>query len=337
MELDFSKMGGVIIEEKETDYLAGTIPYEFVCEDFTPYLPLGERQHGVYMDAMHCVTAASIEWLETILNFRLAQGEFSEKQAKELIDLGYVINGRFELSRRFTAKMSGTTIKGNSYQRVLDSMRHDGILPEKDWTWNQDQRTPVFDWDDYYAEIPQALKDKAKVIFNYIDQDSFLYEPVLQNNVLPLAEEELVFLRKEMKQSPLLIASPVCNWNKKPCTPCGKYASQHATLWYNIITNLNILDTYIPYQKELSRDYIICYAYKAVIKVKQTNNNTMKIIGDKRDKKQYAQGADGKLHWLFSTAILESFHNSGVIDKNQIEWRDNLNGLVVGETYAVVI
>lgn len=64
---------------------------------------------------------------------------------------------------------------------------------------------------------------------------------------------------------------------------------------------------------------------------------TMKIIGDKRDKKQYAQGADGKIHWLFSPALLNAFHNDGTIDKNQVEWRDNLDGLVVGETYAVVI
>jgi len=66
-------------------------------------------------------------------------------------------------------------------------------------------------------------------------------------------------------------------------------------------------------------------------------NKTMKIIGDKRDNKQYAQGGDGKLHWLYSTTVLEVLHNSGVVNKNEVEWRDNLEGIEIGETLAVII
>ena len=45
---------GVIIKQQEEDYIAGAIPYEEVCDDWTIYLPKGERQHSIYMDSMAC-------------------------------------------------------------------------------------------------------------------------------------------------------------------------------------------------------------------------------------------------------------------------------------------
>jgi hypothetical protein len=273
MELDYRKMGGVIDEIRETDYMKGAIPYEKVCENWTNYLPKGERQNAVYMDAMACVTFSATNIIETQLNHQLANGKLSQGKIEALKELGYIVDGQFDFSDRFTAKMSGTTDRGNSFQNVWDSIRHDGLLPERDWAYPVTQRTPVFDWADYYAEIPQALKDKAKKIFDYIEVP--VYEWVFCNNVVPLTEDELANLRKEMFHAPIHFATPVCNWSKTPCTPCGKYESQHATMGYDITGNINIEDSYPEYLKQLSRDYIIRYALKGVVKVKQTNNEIM--------------------------------------------------------------
>lgn len=66
-------------------------------------------------------------------------------------------------------------------------------------------------------------------------------------------------------------------------------------------------------------------------------NDMKKIIGDNRDKKQYIQGDDGKLHWLFSLAILNELHEAGIIDKNRIEWRDNLDEFAIGNVWGVIL
>jgi len=65
-------------------------------------------------------------------------------------------------------------------------------------------------------------------------------------------------------------------------------------------------------------------------------NDMKKIIGNKQNDRQYVQGDDGVCHWLFSPALLESFHKAGFLDKNVVEWRENMDGLTIGETFAVV-
>jgi hypothetical protein len=56
--------------------------------------------------------------------------------------------------------MSGTTANGNYLTAVGDSIRHDGVVSEEDWPFDRDNMT----WDQYYAEIPQEIKDKGKVL-----------------------------------------------------------------------------------------------------------------------------------------------------------------------------
>lgn len=327
-EIDFSKMGGVIIEEKETDYLAGTIPYELVCEDFTPYLPNPEKQHSVYFDSSACVTFSATNVIETQLNYFLATGKISENNVRELTELGYIVDGQFNFSDRFTAKMSGTTTQGNTFQNVWDSIRHDGLLPEKDWDYPRDQRTPVFDWDDYYKEIPQELKDKAKKILDYI---SISYETVLPRNVVTMTDEEVEMFKREMKQAPLQYATPVCNWNKTPCTPCGRYQSQHATMGYKITDNFLIEDHYDPFLKQLSRDYIICYAQKAVVTL-INNYKQMKLIRERGRKETYIV-INGKNYYIRNTDTFNDLNAEKLADWGNVEEVDTpveINGVIAG-------
>lgn len=105
------------------------------------YLPEGEVQHSVYFDTMGCVSFSALNALEILIRAK------------------YGVSVNF--SDRFTAKMSGTTTSGNYLNRVGDSIRKDGFVDEVEWPYPREQRDPVFDWDDFYTEIPQAVKDIA--------------------------------------------------------------------------------------------------------------------------------------------------------------------------------
>lgn len=251
---------------RETDWLAGDvsgIKFEELNHmgDWTVFLPSEERQSGVYFDSMACVTFSALNSIEAQIRAHLAYQRIPATTIKALRELGYFNDKlEFNLSDRFTAKMSGTTRKGNTFVNVWDSIRKhtdgsgDGVLPEADWTYNPAQRTPAFDWDDYYAEIPQELKDKAKKFLDYFD---IRYEWVQTN---------LDDLKKHLYQAPIQIAAPTCpGWNTDvPVKKCSMQAN-HATMVYRIGDTIYDFDTYNPFKKKLSKDFPVYYALKSVV------------------------------------------------------------------------
>lgn len=241
-----SKNSGVLIREaNETDWMAGAIGFQEICNDWTPYLPSGERQIFRFFDSMACVTFSVLNSIETQLNFRIKTGQMSVGSLQWLNAQGYLENGMVELSDRFTAKMSGTTHQGNYFGNVWDSIRNHGVIPEKDWPASQD-----FVWETYYAEIPQNLKDKGQ---EFLKRFNTQYEIVINNGT----QTNPVL---NTKQAPIQIATMVCgDWGEKT-HGCG-CGSQHATMLYK---DNKIFDSYDPYNKELI-DYCIPWAYRGVI------------------------------------------------------------------------
>lgn len=123
------------------DWIAGGISgasKEVLREDgkYTAFLPEAEYQGGMYFDTSACVTFSALNCIETIARVR-----------------GLIWNK----SDRFTAKVSGTTKQGNFLRLVAESIRLQGTVLEEHWPFPRTQRTPVFDWDDYYSDIPAAL------------------------------------------------------------------------------------------------------------------------------------------------------------------------------------
>lgn len=207
--------------------------------------------------AVHnCVTFSALNSIESQIRGHLAYQRLPAKTIKALIDLGYFNEKlEFNLSDRFTAKMSGTTRQGNYFVNVWDSIRKHGVLPESDWPYPRDQRTPAFDWDDYYKDIPQELKDKA---LKFLELFDIKYEWV--NTALNAID-------KHLYQAPIQIASPTCpGWNTaNPVLACSQ-APNHATMVYRVTnTSVHDFDSYSPYRKELAIDYPISYAIKGVV------------------------------------------------------------------------
>ena len=88
-------------------------------------------------------------------------------------------------------------------------------------------------------------------------------------------------------------------------------------------------DSYDDFTKELSLKYIMPYIMKGVVSL-VNNNNMLKIVGDKRNNKQFIVGDDNELHWILDAKHLEKFHQMKMIDKNIVVWKDNLDEYVLG-------
>lgn len=160
---------GYIPDVRPSDFLEGTLPYEVVLPsgDWRPYLPPGEPQYSTVADSMGCVSFS---------NNNVA--EISLKQ--QGIDVNF--------SDRFLAKMSNTTPTGNSFGIVEDACRHFGRIQENEWPVPQS-----FNWDTFYTDIPQEVKNKA--VF-YQENYEFI-------------SADVATLQYHLKQSPLQIAIPL--------------------------------------------------------------------------------------------------------------------------------
>ena len=94
----------------------------------------------------------------------------------------------------------------------------------------------------------------------------------------------------------------------------------------------------------MDRDYFSAYVKGARtvpavfnLRILYYNQNTMlKIIGDSKTKKQYLLGEDNVIRWIFNQTLLEQLHSAGVINKNEIEWVDDIGRFIKGDIWAVI-
>lgn len=327
-----SNSGLLISPPRVTDFIAGGITgitpeVRLETGDWTPYLPQDEMQVGVYFDTMACVTFSALNVIETQLNFMLANEKFTVDTIQKLTDLGVLKDRQFNFSDRFTAKMSGTTRQGNYLVKVWDSIRNDGLLSEADWSYPREQRQPVFDWDDYYKEIPQELKDKAKKILEVLE---FKYEWLTSGNNATKTQIE-----EWQKMAPIQIATAICPpWNSTEVILGCSLSVGHATMVSKASTleYIDIFDHYNPFRKRLDNNYPIPFALRGVVSIKNSNlpplNMTNFIEGTMY---QLVEGHGGA--FLFSRGQLLTGEESKIL----FAWIVMHNGDAKGKTGTLVL
>jgi len=304
------------IEEKPrlTDYIAGELStigkgqVRLKDSNWGMYLPDDERQNGVYFDTFGCVSFSALNTLEIQLLWLIMNNEIPADEIAWLRGEGYIdANNRPNFSDRFTAKMSGTGPTGNSCQNVADSVRtHEnrklnvGILPEKDWTWDPSQRTPVFSREEYYAEIPQKLKDKAKKFLDYFD---------ITTEWVPTNDHDKI--REAMQVAPLQLITYTCSpWNSgKPVAWCGAMKGNHAVTLVNLPINdkdpIAIYDHYAPFEKELQRGYTMFYLMRYVLTLRKNSmDEESKVYLAKNDNKLVQNTVTGELGLIKGGKVL---------------------------------
>lgn len=164
---------GVILGQRDTDWVAGAIPFEELnpSGDWTAWLPPGEWQYVNNFDLMACVTFSALNCIETVYHFRT----------------GYKLN----FSDRFTAYMSGTTTNGNWLWKVGDSIRKDGVVLEAKWPTPQNAT-----WENYYVNPPLDVINEAK---------TFLNDWTINYEFIDFSKESLL---KHLKHSPIQVVIP---------------------------------------------------------------------------------------------------------------------------------
>ena len=249
--------GAIVIPPHRTDLIAGAgLVYKDLGIDWSEYLPEGELQQVNGVDLYDCVSNGSVEAVEVQLNAFLIEGLLSENAKNWLIENGYLVNGKFDLSERYIAKLSGTDPQwGNTWQNVADAIRHWGVVPESKWDSN------VSSIGEFYKDVPQSVKDLGLEFLKWFD---ITYEIVSQG--MPLNRETIAY---HLKHAPLQVIGFVCSgWNtQNPVKSCPPGGGQHCTLLYSL-GSYNVLDTYVIYLKTLTDDYPLNFAGKIIIKEK---------------------------------------------------------------------
>lgn len=252
---------GLIVGERPTDYRFGStspIKHEVrnSLRDWRPFRSRDERQNMNPEDRMYCVTGSATNIWEQQANWMLANNLWPEDALKFWKDNGYIVDGKFEISRRFTAKMSKTTREGNYFWKVWDSIRKhkdgsgDGVVPDSLYP---DDKS--LSWDEYYQEPSDELKALGKESLKYFD---LLYESI---SGISMAE-----MLRSQELAPLHFGvTTFCGWNSE--VPVCGHAPNHAVDNDHIRDDhsYDIFDSYDPYSKHLPKGYTIPICYRAVL------------------------------------------------------------------------
>ena len=205
--------------------------------DYSDLVPETEKQSNSSFDTMACVTFSALNCLETLARFH---------------------GIRFNKSDRFTAKMSGTTKRGNYTSIVADTIRKDGTVDEVIWPF---QRDKITDWDTYYQDIPQVVQSLGK---------KFLEDWEITWEWVPVSR-----IREMLKYGPIQVI--VQAWPKPNAQ--GIYENKgegsnynHAVMLYkgaNAGDVYEIADHYDRDRKKLSPDYKFGSAVLFTLRKKQ--------------------------------------------------------------------
>lgn len=213
--------------------------------DYSDFLPDKELQHGVYFDTMGCVSFSALNCLETIANVK---------------------GMKWNKSDRFLAKMSGTSRKGNSLITVARTIRDKGTVPEEEWTWDPTDRIELYDWDDFYATIPEEIKMLGK---RWLDDWEIQYEWISMSQI-----------RERLKYGPIQVgvkAWPTPNADGL-YTDGGSVSRNHAVMLYKADdTAYYIFDHYDNMYKKLVPTYDFKWAMQFHLN-KIDNTKPMPIV-----------------------------------------------------------
>lgn len=233
------KQTGLIIKEpKPSDYILGgntKIEPSVRVPDrmWGPYLPTYERQYRDYkFDTLSCATFSALNVFEFQMNYLTKKGILSSTQIQKLNDMGfYDKDGIFNCSDRFTAIMSGTTNRGNYVDKVWDSIRNHGVVPEKMFPFGDvetfEQYHDKTKITDTMLACAQEFKKIIETKYQWVFFDT---DPAFSNNQIDQA-------KKALEMGPIQIGIPI--------------QATHALTMYGLDDKKQyILDHYEPFVTE---------------------------------------------------------------------------------------
>lgn len=242
--MENKNLGVLVAPPRPKDYILGgasSITVDRLVKDWSIYLPPEETQRNKVTDFLDCSTMSALHDLEMQMNYLLATNQLPDEALWFFHQGNYIVNGSFQLSARFNAKVNGTDkLKGQYLNAVGDSIRIVGILPKADY-----DMTDEMSFEDYYGPVPMALFEKAKKFLWFIDPK---YQWVGKKDFPSV-----------LSVSPVQVATEICyGWDSgQTVQKCSGQPLQHATVIYHqdVLGNWLDFDHYYPFKQLLAADY----------------------------------------------------------------------------------
>jgi hypothetical protein len=212
--------------------------------DWTAYISVEEPQVGVYFDTEGCNVFSGKHCSEMYMN---ALGSVPSKYQNAA--------GKAWLSVRNACIDTGVTNDGSSEAEFEAAIGSHGFIPEGELPWPYTQRTPVFDWDNFYT--PETTQEENDGLGFLAD-----YTPVFR-----AVGTDDASLTAALRYAPVKIFISIgTGYNTDAVVPKTSNPMCHAvTLRMVDSTGFHIYDHYPPYLKTLAPDYVIFYAYQVFL------------------------------------------------------------------------
>jgi len=210
------------------------------------YLAEPEIQKYQTFDTMSCTSQAVINSLEAQFNYLMVNKKLDNIEF--LKENGYIKNGKIQFSKRYIARLSGTTTQGNSVKRVIDTILKNGLIPEAFYTYEH-----ADSWDKYYTKIEPVLISMGHKFLEHFDIASSWH----------FTKD----FKEELKKSPAVVI--VYAWRKlkgvyyKPKNKKTNHAVSLIALKNN---NYIIKDSYKDFIKEVKQGIYAGYFFKVFMK-----------------------------------------------------------------------
>lgn len=249
--------------------------------DWREYKPSEESQAIISFDTLSCVSFSALNIIETFLKYYIKNNLLSKDHLDFLHAFGFIRpNGDLNISDRFTAIMSNTSLAGNTFTNVWNSIKTDGLLPEFDLPFGGTDFSSYHD----KSKITPYMKMRAKKFLEYF---SINYEWVFFSSGLLNTGQEGDLLAAQLKEAPLHAAVPILAYHAEELVQLSPNDSKI------------FFDTYPPYtEAQAWRNSPINYALKAIItpktdvpklptfglytQLKQGVNNSLEVLSLQR-------------------------------------------------------
>lgn len=271
-----------VVDPKSTDWKSGgesgiSGAVVNAASDWRSHLPVPKCQlikvnNVSYGDTESCTNFSITNDVATYLQYLIDTNQMPAPQLAFLQNNGYIVDGKVDISPRFSAITSGTTGEnGNSLPAVWQAARTIGLVPDADCPfpisqWAAKIATGTFTvqdlwaiWFDKNAVTPAALAKAQQFVS--------LFQIQYQWVSYPGAEGTPASLKQALQTAPLQLATAVCSgWNTDdPIQGCGAGTAHATTMTCVEATCYDIFDHYNPYQKQFALDYVITYAMQGVV------------------------------------------------------------------------
>ncbi len=246
------------------------------------YKAQDELQKQIGLETMSCVNQGYCRGYAALMNFLISINKIDESNIDWLRENGYFDNnGKLNFSDRAIAKLSGTTRNGNSAQKVAQTIRDYGLIPENRWTFTSDMDL----WEEYYAPIPDELLTLG---YEFKKRFETQYLAVSRNN-----------FEQALYESPVIVFVDGYYQVVNGIYQDTGNMSNHCVCLMSIDDLNNINDSYNPFDKRFVKDYPF-YSSQNMFGIKSSNgyqlkiveniinNNIMEVIKQKNDPEYYA-------------------------------------------------